>query len=186
MHQVSIPVVNLKSTLFGSCCYFQVIQSWPFGSWPRSNRCKLIQVSDRTVCYSIKLIHLLSGKKITSKSPILGSSPFLGSFPSLYQLAATFSGEPPPIKEPEHKATERRQDVGARKTLIEFGKYVGECLPKYIQKIQVTHTDELELLIHPQGIVPVTYFLKNHHNAQFTNIVDIAGMDVLTRKYRSV
>lgn len=127
-------------------------------------------------------MYLLSGKKITSKSHILTS----GSFPSLYQLSAAFSGEPPPIKEPEHKATERGQDVEARKTLIEFGKYVGECLPKYIQKIQVTHTDELELLIHPQGIVPVTYFLKNHHNAQFTNIVDIAGMDVLTRKYRSV
>lgn len=124
---------------------------------------------------------LLSGKKITSRSPILVSR----SSPSVYQVTA-FSGEPPPIKEPEQKATERRQDVEGRKTLSEFGKYVGQCLPKYIQRIQMTHTDELELLIHPLGIVPVTYFLKNHHNAQFTNIVDIAGMDVLTRKYRSV
>lgn len=121
----------------------------------------------------------ISGSKGT---PILASR----SFPSLYQPSAPFSGEPPPIKEPEQKATERRQDGEARETLVAFGKYVGESLPKYIQKIQVTHTDELELLIHPLGILPVTYFLKNHHNAQFTNIVDIAGMDVLTRKYRSV
>lgn len=92
--------------------------------------------------------------------------------------------EPPPIKEPEVKATERIKDSEARRTLIEFGKYCGECLPKYIQKIHVTHTDELELLVHPLGILPVCYFLKNHHNAQFTNIVDIGGMDVLTRKYR--
>jgi NADH dehydrogenase (ubiquinone) Fe-S protein 3 len=71
-----------------------------------------------------------------------------------------------------------------RKQLTEFGRYIGECLPKYIQKIQLTHADELELLIEPSGVLPVTYFLKNHHNAMFTNIVDLCGVDVPTRQYR--
>merc|ERR1712232_162821 len=34
------------------------------------------------------------------------------------------------------------------------------------------------------GIVPVMSFLKNHHNAQFGCLVDIAGVDIPTREYR--
>ena len=81
-------------------------------------------------------------------------------------------------------APERKQDIEMRNTLTQFGKYCGECLPKYIQKIQLTHFDELELLIAPDGVLPVMYFLRNHHNSQFTNIIDIAAMDVPTRVYR--
>jgi NADH dehydrogenase (ubiquinone) Fe-S protein 3 len=44
--------------------------------------------------------------------------------------------------------------------------------------------DELEILIAPPGVVPVLSFLKNHHNAQFGSLVDIAGVDMPTRKYR--
>ena len=76
------------------------------------------------------------------------------------------------------------QDEARRQRLIDFGKYCGDCLPRYIQKIQLTHGDELELLISPEGILPVCYFLKLHHNCQFTNISDIAGMDVPARKNR--
>lgn len=68
--------------------------------------------------------------------------------------------------------------------MTKFGQFVGECLPKYIQKIQLTHGDELELLIHPEGLVPVVAFLREHHNSQFTNIIDIAGMDVPSRAFR--
>lgn len=75
----------------------------------------------------------------------------------------------------------RRRDPVVRAKLIEFGRFCGECLPKFIQKIQVTHCDELELLIAPQGILPVIAFLKGHHTAQFTNLSDIAGMDVPSR-----
>ena len=68
--------------------------------------------------------------------------------------------------------------------LMDFGRYVGECMPKYVQKVQVSNGNELEVLIHPDGIVPVMTFLRNNTNAQFTNIVDIAGVDVPTRQYR--
>lgn len=53
-------------------------------------------------------------------------------------------------KASDEKVTpERPQDLDKRKSLMEFGKYCGECLPKFIQQIQLTHFDELELLIAP-------------------------------------
>ncbi|KAK6184611.1 hypothetical protein SNE40_007050 [Patella caerulea] len=82
------------------------------------------------------------------------------------------------------KPTVRPENPVLKKTLSDFGAYCGECLPKYIQRAQVTSGDELELLIHPEGIVQVASFLKDHHNGQFLNIVDIAGVDVPTRQYR--
>lgn len=53
-----------------------------------------------------------------------------------------------------------------------------------MQKVQLTSGDELEVLICPEGVVPVLQFLKDHHNAQFASLIDIAGMDVPSRKYR--
>ncbi|MBO8600889.1 hypothetical protein INO49_14120, partial [Staphylococcus aureus] len=45
-----------------------------------------------------------------------------------------------------------------------FGNFVAECLPKYIQKIQISSKNELELLIAPEGVLPVFHFLKNQTN----------------------
>ena len=70
-----------------------------------------------------------------------------------------------------------------RANMTEFGQYVAECLPKFVQKVQLTAGDELEILIAPTGVVPVLSFLKNHHNAQFGSLVDIAGVDVPTRQF---
>lgn len=81
-------------------------------------------------------------------------------------------------------ATVRKPDAVARSHLTDFGKYVAECLPKYVQKVQLTSGDELEVLICPEGVLPVLQFLKDHHQGQFANLVDIAGMDVPSRKYR--
>lgn len=81
-------------------------------------------------------------------------------------------------------ATIRPERPLEKKALFDFGEYVGSCLPKYIQKVQLTHSNELEILIHPDGIIPVITFLKDHHNAQYLNIVDIAGVDVPTKPYR--
>lgn len=68
--------------------------------------------------------------------------------------------------------------------LIDFGKHVAECMPKYIQKVQITAGNELEVLVPPEGVIPVLQFLKDHHSAQFANLVDIAGMDVPSRPNR--
>ncbi len=81
-------------------------------------------------------------------------------------------------------ATFRKFDPEVRKNLTDFGKYVAENMPKYVQKVQLTAGDELEVLIAPEGIVPVMSFLKDHHNAQFSNLSDITALDVPTREYR--
>lgn len=57
-------------------------------------------------------------------------------------------------------------------------------MPKYVEKVQLTAGDELEVLILPDGVVPVLQFLKDHHNAQFANLTDITAVDVPCRQYR--
>ncbi|XP_076321420.1 NADH dehydrogenase [ubiquinone] iron-sulfur protein 3, mitochondrial-like [Tachypleus tridentatus] len=84
----------------------------------------------------------------------------------------------------ESRPTVRKQNLPMRTQLSDFGRYVAECLPKYVQKVLMTPGDELEILIAPEGVLPVITFLKDHHNAQFTNISDIAGVDVPTRQCR--
>ncbi|CAL1270220.1 unnamed protein product [Larinioides sclopetarius] len=68
--------------------------------------------------------------------------------------------------------------------LTEYGVYLADCLSKYVQKVQIAHGDELEIMISPDGVIPVLTFLKDHHLAQFESLVDIAGVDVPTREYR--
>ena len=86
----------------------------------------------------------------------------------------------------ETRPTVRKFDPVVRENMTDFGQYVAQCMPKYVQKVQLTAGDELEILIAPSGVVPVMSFLKNHHNCQFGSMVDIAGVDVPTREYRSV
>jgi NADH dehydrogenase (ubiquinone) Fe-S protein 3 len=71
-----------------------------------------------------------------------------------------------------------------KSNLLDFGKYVSECMPKYVQKAQVINGDELDVMIHPDGLIPVVTFLKDHTNAQFLNIIDITAVDVPTRQCR--
>ena len=95
----------------------------------------------------------------------------------------------------------RKFDPEMRQNLTEFGQYVAECMPKYVQKVglaaflsnimmyiqvQLTAGDELEILIAPSGVVPVMTYLKNHHNCQFGSMVDICGVDIPSRSNRFV
>uniref|UniRef100_A0A1W7RBZ1 NADH dehydrogenase [ubiquinone] iron-sulfur protein 3, mitochondrial n=1 Tax=Agkistrodon contortrix contortrix TaxID=8713 RepID=A0A1W7RBZ1_AGKCO len=84
----------------------------------------------------------------------------------------------------ETKPTIRPKDEIAQKKLSAFGEYVAEILPKYVQQVQITCFNELEILIHPDGILPVIAFLKDHTNAQFRNIVDLTAVDIPSRQYR--
>ena len=81
-------------------------------------------------------------------------------------------------------ATVRKQDQVPRETLADFGRYVAECMPKYVQKVQIVTSDELEILIAPDGIVPVLSFLKDHHQCQFASLADLGAMDVPSREFR--
>jgi NADH dehydrogenase (ubiquinone) Fe-S protein 3 len=78
----------------------------------------------------------------------------------------------------------RKVDGVQRSNLIEFGQYVAECLPKFVQKVALACGNELEVLVSPEGVIPTLTFLKDHHQCQFTNLADIAGMDVPSRPYR--
>uniref|UniRef100_A0A2K6LW00 NADH dehydrogenase [ubiquinone] iron-sulfur protein 3, mitochondrial n=1 Tax=Rhinopithecus bieti TaxID=61621 RepID=A0A2K6LW00_RHIBE len=76
-----------------------------------------------------------------------------------------------------------RNDV-AHKQLSAFGEYVAEILPKYVQQVQVSCFNELEVCIHPDGVIPVLTFLRDHTNAQFKSLVDLTAVDVPTRQNR--
>lgn len=102
--------------------------------------------------------------------------------PAIARRRESTESATPPTQ--ETRPTVRKPQYVQRSKLEDFGRYVAECLPKYVQKVQITPGDELEVLIAPEGVVPVLGFLKDHHNAQYTNIVDICGVDVLTRQYR--
>lgn len=71
-----------------------------------------------------------------------------------------------------------------QQTLSEFGSYVAECLPKFVQEVRIVSGDELEILVAPSGIYPVIAFLEGHVNAQYTSVADICGVDVPARQYR--
>lgn len=50
--------------------------------------------------------------------------------------------------------------------------------------LQVTCYDELEVMIHPDGVVPVLTFLRDHTNAQFRNMIDLTAVDIPSRQNR--
>lgn len=39
-------------------------------------------------------------------------------------------------------------------------------------------------MIHPEGVIPVLTFLRDHTNAQFRNMTDLTAVDVPTRQNR--
>lgn len=61
---------------------------------------------------------------------------------------------------------------------------VGVCTHALFCFHQVTCFNELELLIHPDGIIPVLTFLRDHTNAQFKSLADLTAVDVPSRQYR--
>jgi len=71
-----------------------------------------------------------------------------------------------------------------KEKLSEFGAYVQACLPKYVQLVQVTDCNELEICIHPAGIRPTIGFLKDHQLARFDNLSDFTAVDVPARQNR--
>ncbi|XP_028650117.1 NADH dehydrogenase [ubiquinone] iron-sulfur protein 3, mitochondrial [Erpetoichthys calabaricus] len=84
----------------------------------------------------------------------------------------------------ETRTTVRPRDDVAHKQLSAFGEYIAEILPKYVQQVQVSCFNELEVMIHPDGIIPVLTFLCDHTNAQFKNLTDLTAVDIPFRQNR--
>ncbi|KAI1704833.1 respiratory-chain NADH dehydrogenase, 30 kd subunit domain-containing protein [Ditylenchus destructor] len=97
---------------------------------------------------------------------------------------ATEGGTTGAAEQERKKANFYKIDEAKRDKLAEFGRYTAACLPKFIQQVQFAGGDELELLVHPDGVLPVMAFLKGHHTAQFTNFIFACGVDVPTRQNR--
>ena len=57
-------------------------------------------------------------------------------------------------------------------------------LPKYVQQTQVNHNNELEILIAPEGILPVLTYLRDHTNAQFKSLADLTAVDIPSKHNR--
>ena len=71
-----------------------------------------------------------------------------------------------------------------RTKLLEFGQFVSNAMPKYVQAAQVTEGDELEILIAPEGVLPTMTFLRDHTNAQFKLLMDMTAVDWPSKPYR--
>merc|ERR1712121_76191 len=76
------------------------------------------------------------------------------------------------------------QDEATKERLLEFGQFVSESMPRFVQQVQVSHGNELEVLIAPEGVVPVLTFLRDHSNAQFKLLMDLTAVDWPDRPYR--
>lgn len=48
----------------------------------------------------------------------------------------------------------------------------------------MTCFNELDVMIHPDGVIPVLTFLRDHTNAQFRNMIDLTAVDVPSRQNR--
>jgi NADH dehydrogenase (ubiquinone) Fe-S protein 3 len=112
------------------------------------------------------------------------SAPSAGNQSIRYQTTNTGNATDKPAEKPPKKPTIWQRDEAKVERLANFGRYAAECLPKFIQQVQFASGDELELLIHPSGVLPVMSFLKGNHSAQFTNFLFACGVDVPTRTSR--
>lgn len=87
-----------------------------------------------------------------------------------------------PIEQKSH--TLRKHDNRKRQTLYDFGIYVATCLPKFVQRVQMQHNDELEILVAPEGLFPVLSFMNLHQHACFNQCSSATAIDVPGRVYR--
>ncbi|XP_047360211.1 NADH dehydrogenase [ubiquinone] iron-sulfur protein 3, mitochondrial [Vespa velutina] len=110
---------------------------------------------------------------------------YVKAFPSIRYNSTEVTEKTEKIEKPETRPTVRKPNPCIDiERLKNFGRYVAECLPKYVQKVQIVNKDELEVMIAPLGVFPTIAFLRAHYNAQFNNIIDITAVDVPNRQYR--
>ncbi|KAJ3225843.1 putative NADH-ubiquinone oxidoreductase 30.4 kDa subunit, mitochondrial [Chytriomyces hyalinus] len=72
---------------------------------------------------------------------------------------------------------------GSTKGYHEFGQYIAECLPRYVQQFSV-YKDELTIYVAPSGLIPTMTFLRDNTNTQFKQVMDVCGVDYPTRSNR--
>lgn len=68
-------------------------------------------------------------------------------------------------------------------SLHQYGQYMMEVLPKYIQQFSV-YKDELTIYVAPSALHQTIEFLRDHTAAQFKQCQDITAVDFPTRDQR--
>ena len=88
-----------------------------------------------------------------------------------------------PFTEPTSPNPTVVRHAATTEALHEFGAYVLQCLPRFIQQFSVLK-DELTLYTAPAGVVPVLTFLRDHSQCQFKSVMDITAVDFPERDKR--
>lgn len=78
----------------------------------------------------------------------------------------------------------KEHDNQRRQRLYEFGLYVAACNTRFVQKLQIQHYDELEVMVAPEGLFPVMSFLCHHQHACFNACSAMTAIDVPSRPFR--
>jgi len=71
-----------------------------------------------------------------------------------------------------------------KQKLVEFGDYIAECMPNCVQQVQITHNNELEVMVDPDTIVQIMTFLRDNTLCQFNNLSDLTCVDIPWRPCR--
>jgi len=87
-------------------------------------------------------------------------------------------------KENLHHPVVKTTDDALRAKLATNGQYIQQCCPKYVEKVEITHANQLEIMINPAGIVPFMHFLKTNSLCRYNNQIDFTVVDMPTRRYR--
>ena len=61
---------------------------------------------------------------------------------------------------------------------------MSQSMPKFVQGAQVVSGNELEILVSPDGILPILEFLRDHTNSQFKQLMDMTVVDIPSKPYR--
>ncbi len=88
-----------------------------------------------------------------------------------------------PFTEPTSPNPALTQHADTTAALHNYGSYLTQCLPKFIQQFSVIK-DELTLYVAPSAILPVLTFLRDHSTTQFKSVMDITAVDFPERDKR--
>ena len=67
--------------------------------------------------------------------------------------------------------------------LFLFSKYLLNLIPVYIDLIKIQNS-EIAIYTNIFNLKSLIYFLKNHNNCRFLQLVDICGVDYINQKKR--
>lgn len=88
-----------------------------------------------------------------------------------------------PFTEPTSPNPTLTQHAQTTEALHQYGAYLMQCLPKFIQQFSVLK-DELTVHVAPSALIPVLTFLRDHSQAQFKSVMDITAVDFPERDKR--